>query len=559
MNQPPLGFFSYEQARECFQWHIPARFNIGVAVCDAWAERVPQQPAIVERELHGAIHSWNFGQLRDASNQLANMLRSRAVAPGERIAVLLPQRFETALAHVAVYKLGCIAVPLFTQFGTAALKHRLQDSGAAVLITDEARRPVIESLHADLPGLREIVYVDGRDGARVLLEKLTEFPAELVAQDTAADDPALLIYTSGTTGASKGALHAHRVLLGHLPGVAMSHGGLPQPDACMWTPADWAWIGGLLDVLLPSLYWGVPVVACRFPKFDPEAAFELLADCKVTHTFLPPTALKMMKSVGAPRSRWPLALRSIASGGESLGAQMLEWGRRELGITINEFYGQTECNMLVSSCADWFEPAPGMLGKPVPGHDVVVLGADGAPAPAGVLGEIAVRHPDPVMFLGYWNAPTPTLGKFRGEWLLTGDMGALEEAGFIRFVGRADDVITSGGYRIGPAEIEDCLSRHPAVRAAAVVGVADEIRTESVAAFIVLREGFEPAASLSAELQERVALQLGHYLRPRLVRYVTELPLTTTGKVMRHRLREMLTSPREPDGPHDDMNLPKKI
>lgn len=547
MSQRPLGFVFYEQARERFRWQIPARFNIGTAVCDAWAERAPEQPAIIERELHGAIHSWSFGQLRDASNRLANMLRSRAVTAGERVAILLPQRFETAVAHVAVYKLGCIAVPLFTQFGTAALKHRLGDSGASVLVTDEARRAVIESLRADLPSLRQVLYVDCEDGERVLLERLTEFPADFVAQDTAADDPALLIYTSGTTGASKGALHAHRVLLGHLPGVEMSHGGVPQSGACMWTPADWAWIGGLLDVLLPSLYWGVPVVACRFPKFDPVAAFELMADCKVTHTFLPPTALKMMKSVVAPRERWSLTLRSIASGGESLGAQMLEWGRRELGVTINEFYGQTECNVFVSSCAGWFEPVPGMIGKAVPGHDVAVLGADGAPAPAGVLGEIAVRRPDPVMFLGYWNAEAPTRAKFRGEWLLTGDMGVAEGAGFIRFVGRADDVITSGGYRIGPAEIEECLCRHPAVQAAAVVGVADEIRTESVAAFIVLRAGFEPAESLSAELQERVALQLGHYLRPRLVRYVTELPRTTTGKVMRGELREKAR------------NLPKKI
>lgn len=543
-REGPLGFpsSSYEQARADFRWRIPPRFNIGTAVCDVWAERAPGQPAIIERELNGTIHSWSFGQLRDGSNRLASLLRKRGASPGDRVAILLPQRFETVLAHIATYKLGCIAVPLFTQFGTAALKHRLHDSGASLLVTDEARRPVIESLRADLPMLRGIEYVDGPHGERSLLQRLAEFPASFPVRDTAADDPALLIYTSGTTGASKGALHAHRVLLGHLPGVEMSHGGVPQPGACMWTPADWAWIGGLLDVLLPSLYWGVPVVACRFPKFDPVAAFELLADCQVTHTFLPPTALRIMKSVVAPRARWPLALRSIASGGESLGAPMLEWGRRELGITINEFYGQTECNVLVSSCSEWFEPIPGLLGKAVPGHEVVVLGADGVPAAPGVLGEIAVRRPDPVMFLGYWNAAAPTRAKFRGEWLLTGDMGIAEEGGFIRFVGRADDVITSGGYRIGPAEIEDCLSRHGAVQAAAVVGVADEIRTESVVGFIVLRSGFEPTVSLSAELQQHVAAQLGPYLRPRLIRYVAELPQTTTGKVMRNRLREMLNT-----------------
>ncbi len=542
-GERPLRFSSYEQARAQFCWQIPARFNIGTAVCDVWADREPTRPAIIERELSGPARTWSFAELRDGSNRLANLLTSLGVNAGDRVAILLPQRFETALAHIATYKVGAIAIPLFTQFGAAALQHRLKDSGASVLVTDEARRPVIESLRANLPSLREIIYVDGPDRRHALREWLQQFPQNFVARDTAADDAALLIYTSGTTGASKGALHAHRVLLGHLPGVAMSHGGVPQQNACMWTPADWAWIGGLLDVLLPALYWGVPVVACRFPKFDPVAAFELMADCKVTNAFLPPTALRMMKSVPAPGTRWQLALGSIASGGESLGAQMLDWGRSELGITINEFYGQTECNVLVSSCSDWFQPVTGMLGKVVPGHEVVVLGSDGQPAPAGVLGEIAVRSPDPVMFLGYWNAQAATAAKFRGEWLLTGDLGVLERADFIRFVGRADDLITSGGYRIGPAEIEDCLSRHAAVQAAAVVGVPDEIRTESVAAVVVLRPGFEPGASLSAELQNHVAQQLGHYLRPRIVHYLTELPLTATGKVMRNRLREMLSDP----------------
>jgi acetyl-CoA synthetase len=543
-DQRSLGFSSYEQARAQFRWHIPERFNIGTAVCDVWAERGPNRPAVIERELSGPTRAWSFADLRDESNRLANLLTALGVSAGDRVAILLPQRFETALTHIAVYKAAGIAIPLFTQFGAAALQHRLEDSGASVLVTDEARRPVIESIRVNLAMLRDIIYVDGPDRRRALLERIAQFPADFAARDTAANDPALLIYTSGTTGASKGALHAHRVLLGHLPGVAMSHGGLPRQDACMWTPADWAWIGGLLDVLLPALYWGIPVVACRFPKFDPEAAFELLADCKVTNTFLPPTALRMMKSVPAPGTRWPLALRSIASGGESLGAQMLDWGRSELGISINEFYGQTECNVLVSSCSEWFEPVPGMLGKAVPGHDVVVLGPDGELASAGVLGEIAVRRPDPVMFLGYWNAQETTAAKFAGEWLLTGDLGVVEKEGFIRFIGRADDLITSGGYRIGPVEIEDCLSRHPAVLAAAVVGVADEIRTESVAAFIVPRPGFESSASLSAELQDHVAQKLGHYLRPRIVRYVTELPLTATGKVMRNRLREMLNAPQ---------------
>ena len=353
-------------------------------------------------------------------------------------------------------------------------------------------------------------------------------------------DPALLIYTSGTTGPSKGALHAHRVLLGHLPGVEMSHSGFPQPNDCIWTPADWAWIGGLLDVLLPALHHGTPVVAHRFKKFDPEAAYDLLAQCRVTNAFFPPTALRMMMGVTAPATRWPLRLRCIASGGESLDAQVLEWGRREFGIPINEFYGQTECNVVVSSCAAWFEAQAGRIGKPVPGHEVEVIGPGGRQVDFGQLGEIGVRAPNPVMFLRYWNAESATRAKFRGPWLMTGDLGIRERDGFIRFVGRSDDVITSAGYRIGPSEIERCIARHAAVRAVAVVGMADRVRTETVVAFVVLNRGFVASDALIVELQQWVATQLGHYLRPRIVRFVDELPLTATGKIMRANLRDSL-------------------
>ena len=291
------------------------------------------------------------------------------------------------------------------------------------------------------------------------------------------------------------------MLLGHLPGVEMSHDLLPQPGDQIWTPADWAWIGGLIDVLLPALHHGVPVVARRFEKFTGEAAFQLIQDFGIRNAFLPPTALKMMRAVPEPEKRWRLAMRSIASGGETLGAELIEWGRRVFGLTINEFYGQTECNMIVSSCARLMPARPGIMGRAAPGHRLAIVDDAGAVVPEGTLGNIAVRRPDPVMFLEYWRNPAATAAKFIGDWLLTGDTGVMDAEGWIKFVGRDDDVITSAGYRIGPGEIEDCLLGHPAVRLAGVVGKPDPERTEIVKAYIVLKEGHAPSEALAREIQ----------------------------------------------------------
>jgi len=355
--------------------------------------------------------------------------------------------------------------------------------------------------------------------------------------DTAADDPALIIYTSGTTGSPKGALHAHRVLRGHLPGVELPHDRFPQPGDLFWTPADWAWIGGLLDVLLPSLFHGIPVLAHRAQKFDPEHAFALMARHGVRNAFLPPTALKMLRAVPDP-ARFGHRLRSIGSGGETLGAEMLDWGRSAFGLTINEFYGQTECNLVVASCASLFPPKPGAMGRPVPGHEVAILSDDGTPQPPGTEGAIAIRAPDPVMFLRYWNRPDATREKFRGDWLLTGDRGIADGDGTLTFVGRDDDVITSAGYRIGPGEIEDFLLSHPAISAVAVIGLPDPLRTERVTAVVVPKPGITPDAGLATHIQCFVRTRLAAHLYPRQVEFTDALPQTATGKIMRGVLRK---------------------
>jgi acetyl-CoA synthetase len=306
----------------------------------------------------------------------------------------------------------------------------------------------------------------------------------------------------------------------------------------LWTPADWAWIGGLLDVLLPAWYFGVPVVACRFEKFDGESAFALLEEFPIRNAFLPPTALKLMRTVDNPQGRWQYRLRSVASGGESLGGELLEWGRSVFGLTINEFYGQTECNLVLSSCASLGVHRAGAIGKAVPGHEVNIVDHDGNPLPDGKVGNIAIAAPNPVMFLGYWGRPAATSEKYAGRWLLTGDQGVRDNDGYVRFVGRDDDVITSSGYRIGPGPIEDCLLGHPAVRSSAVIGKPDAQRTEIVKAFVVLAEGYTQSPELVRELQDHVRKRLAAHEYPREVEFVESLPMTATGKIIRRALRD---------------------
>ncbi len=530
---------TYEEISARFRWRIPEHFNIGVDVCDKWADTNPERVAIEWILQSGATSRYSFGDLKGLSNRLANLLRAKGVSRGDRVAILLPQSLYTAFGHIAVYKLGAIAVPLSILFGVEALQYRLANSGACAVLTDGEGMQKLSDIKSALPELETIIVTNGDAGDAVNLHAaLAEQSEAFVPEETRADDPALIIYTSGTTGQPKGALHAHRVLLGHLPGVEMSHGFFPRAGDKMWTPADWAWIGGLIDVLLPALHHGVTVVAHRFQKFSGEAAFELIARHGVRNVFLPPSALKVMKAIPNAERRWPLAMRSVASGGETLGAELLDWGRRVFRVSINEFYGQTECNMVVSSCAAIMTPRPGWMGRPVPGHLVEVIGSEGDVMPPGDLGAIAVKWPDPVGFLGYWRDPEATAAKFVGDWLVTGDLGRRSEDGWLQFVGRDDDIINSSGYRIGPGEIEDCLIGHPAVQAAGVVGKPDTDRTEIVKAYVVLMPGVTPGGALAEELKEHVRTRLAAYEYPREVEFLEALPTTATGKVIRRELRQ---------------------
>ncbi|MFN3953024.1 MAG: AMP-binding protein [Pararhodobacter sp.] len=512
---PPLG--DHDALSAGFRWALPARLNMARQVCFDWLEN-PERVAIIDlsgSDLSGAARrDLSYGELAAMARGLAAHLIARGVRRGDRVGVLRAQDPWCAAAHITIWSLGAISLPLFKLFGPDALASRLGDSGAQWVITDATGAALLGEMPVR-PLIPEAASLD--------------LAATPPIADTGPEDPAVLIYTSGTTGAPKGALHGHRVLSGHLPGVEISHDRLGQPGDVLWTPADWAWIGGLFDVLMPGLAIGVPVVAARLAKFTPDGARAIVEAGGVRNIFFPPTALKMLKAADMALP----GLRSVASGGEPLGAEMLEWGQRAFGLSINEFYGQTECNMIASSAGSLFAPRPGCIGKPVPGHELAVLDNGGTLLGEGIEGDIAVRRGSASMMLGYWQKPEATIEKFRGDWMLTGDRG-LWEAGFLRFVGREDDVITSAGYRIGPAEIEDCLLRHPGVAMAAVIGRPDTLRTEVVRAYVVPRRGQHlDAAMVQAHVRER----LSAHLVPREVVLTDSLPMTVTGKIIRKELK----------------------
>ncbi len=526
---------SWAQAIEDFEWALPDDLNMAERCCDSWAEIDPNRTALIHILEEGGEEVWTYGGLMRASNRFANAMADLGVEPGDRVATLLPQGPAVLIAHLAAYKLGAIVLPLFTLFGPDALAYRLRDSGAKAVVTNDENLAKLEELRPELPEMN-LVYSTGTALAPSLSfwEAINEASEDLAPFRTHPETPALLIYTSGTTGDPKGVLHGHGVLLGHIPAIELHHQGFPQPGDCGWTPADWAWIGGLMDMAMPCLYFGVPLISNRMRKFDAAEAYDLMARRGVRNVFLPPTALKLMRQVPVPSG---VKLRSISSGGESLGAELMDWAQENLGAPVNELYGQTECNLVVNSAAGLGVQKPGAMGWAVPGHRVAILGADGAELPRGTAGEIAIAAPDPVMFLKYWNKPAETKQKRVDGWLRTGDLGRMDEAGYISFSSRDDDVITSSGYRIGPTEIEHCLNGHADVVMSAVIGVPDAARTERVKAFVVLRDG-ATWDGLEKALITRVRQKISPHVAPREVEKIESLPMTATGKIMRRALRD---------------------
>jgi acetyl-CoA synthetase len=521
----------YPDVRRRFHWNVPKSFNLGVACCDV---HPPSDPAIIEFDPDGDHRVFSFGQLRQASDRLANGLEGLGLGVGDRVAILVSQSFDAAVAHLAIYKGSYVAVPLSQLFGTDALRHRLVDSGARAMIVDEQVVEVVDELAREVDATLIVVGSGGTASPHVALSELLAASSDVWSvHESSSEDPALIIYTSGTTAAPKGALHAHRVLYGHLPGFELSHDYFPQPGDVFWTPADWAWIGGLMDALMPSLFFGRPVVASPRGRFDPELVVRIIGELGVRSAFLPPTALRLMRQAGVDLSG--AALRSVMSGGEPLDPATLDWFRDETGLTIAEIYGQTEANYLVGNSPGLYAVRPGSMGRPYPGHEVATIDESGERMAAGELGEIAVLTPDPVAFLGYWRQPEATAAKYAGQWLRTGDLATVDSDGYFWFKGRTDDLISVAGYRVSPVEVEACLLQHPTVGACAVVGVPDALRGQVIKAFVVPARGSTPSLD---ELREHVRDRLAAYEMPREIELVSELPLTVTGKVRRRDLRQ---------------------
>ena len=532
---------TYEEVCDNFKWRIPEYYNIGVDVCDKWAGD-EKRLALIYVDPQGMEQKYTFRNLRDKSNQLANGLKAKDIKRGDRVGILLSQRPETLISHIAVYKLGAVAVQLLTLFGPDAIEFRLRDSAARAVITDRENLSKIWGIKEHLPDLNQIIAIDAdkKEGAMDFWQYVEKGSRNFTPVRTKSDDPALIIYTSGTTGQPKGTLHAHRLLLGILPGFEFYHNLFPREGDLMWTPLDWAYIGGSYDALFPTLHHGCSMLAYRPRKFDAEKAFYMMAKYGVRNLMAVPTVLRMMMhAVRRPLKRYDLNLRSITAGGETLGEELCDWTREHLGVEINEQYGQTECDLVVGFCSEVMNMVPGAIGRAVPGHVVEIINEDGRIAKRNELGEIAVKAPDPVMFLEYWKNPQATQDKFIGEWLRTGDYGKKDEKGQFWFSGRKDDIIESGGFRIGPGEVEECLMKHRAVALVGVIGVCDPIRGEIVKAFVLPKKGVTPDKGLEESLKEHVKKRLEAHAFPREVAFVDEMPLTSTGKILRDELRKI--------------------
>lgn len=537
----------YDTLYRDFRWHVPEDFNIAQWCCARWADEPERIAILVDDEIAGH-RSITYAELQREANRLSNLLKSLRVSRGDRVAIVMPQRPEVAIAHIACHQLGAIAMPMSVLFGPDALEYRLQDSRASVVVVDQAGLPNISSVRARCPSLRHILAVDHHAPHTIDWQTAISYqPDSFSPVRTLASDPALLIYTSGTTGSPKGALMPQSALIGNLTGFVASQNWFPQDDDVFWSPADWAWTGGLMDALLPTLYFGRPIVASR-ARFSADMAFKLMEKYHVTNSFLFPTALKMMmKAVPEPRQHYQLKLRAIMSAGEAVGDAVFNWTQSALGVTVNEMFGQTEANYMVGNSAEKWPARPGSMGRPYPGHRVAVLDDKGRPVAAGGTGEVALHrcdihgHPDPVLFIGYWNNPESSTEKYSGDWLRTGDLAEIDADGYLWYRGRADDMFKAAGYRIGPSEIENCLIKHPAVANAAVVPKRDDERGNLVKAYVVLTEntarGAQEDAQLIEALQQHVRGLLAPYEYPKEIEFIEALPMTTTGKVQRRVLR----------------------
>lgn len=560
----------YRELYRSFRWHVPPEFNIAEVCARRWAAET-SRVAIHAETADGRAIAYTYAALVADANRLSNALAALGVRRGDRVAILLAQRAETAVAHLAIYQLGAVAMPLSVLFGADALAYRLADSEAVAAICDGTTAATLHGLRELCPHLRHVIGVGlgdgegGDDSGQRMLSWQTLLERAVDRFDpvrTRATDAAVLIYTSGTTGPPKGAVLPHCALIGNLPGFVASQDWFPRAGDVFWSPADWAWTGGLMDALLPTLYFGFPIVAHAARdergRFSADAALHVMQRFGVTNSFLFPTALKLMMrspawnddrlraTVGAAQT---IRLRAVMSAGEPVGAAVFEWAQNALGVTVNEMFGQTEMNYIVGNSHEKWPARAGAMGRPYPGHRVAVIDDEGNEVKRGEPGDVALHRldihgaPDPVFFVGYWKNDEATRRKFTGpiqsSWCRTGDLATMDADGYLRYQGRADDMFKAAGYRIGPGEIENCLLGHPAVANAAVVPKPDTERGAVVKAFVVLVAGYAAEPALVEALQAHVRGRLAPYEYPKEIEFIEQLPMTTTGKVQRRVLKEL--------------------
>lgn len=528
---------TYEEICAAHRWNIPDYYNIAEDICDRNAREVPDRQAyFIEHD--DRIERVTFRALHAQANAVANVFTDLGLKRGDRVAIVLPVNAAVPATHIACWKMGMISCPMAVLFGQDALEYRFADADVSAVVTDRARLETVRRAAAKAPNLRHILVVDGSEPGILDFWALANAAAPVFETvRTRAEDPAYINYTSGTTGQPKGVLAAHRAILGHQPSnefVTSYAGG----DQIQYFPADWSWLAGFGTLVMALKKRRLLAVRSR-TGFDPLDAFRFLSQHKVTMATLVPTMLRMMKAVpGEMRAQYPLCLHTVVSGAESVGAELYRWVNDELGVHLSEAYGQTECNVCVLNNARFMASRPGALGKAAPGYQVAIIDDGGNELSNGTIGQIGVKAGHPIMLLEYWRNPEATRRKYTNGWLLTGDLGRKDDEGYLWYSSRADDVITSSGYRIGPGEIEEALVKHPAVALAAAIGVPDEIRTEAVKAFIVPVSGVVPSVELAEEIQAFVRDRLARHEMPRSIEFLSEMPLTTTGKIMRRVLKQ---------------------
>jgi acetyl-CoA synthetase len=510
---------SYDEAVANHRWDVPERYNIAADVCD----RHPREKlAMIHEDFHGNVRRVDWGELQDTANRFANVLVAAGVGRGDRVAMLLPPTPETAAAFFGTWKVGAILLSMSVLYGDEGIRHRLTDSQAKVLVTNAANADRIERSLVE----RVLVLDD---------ELLSSGSSAFETLDTAAEDPAQLYYSSGTTGLAKGILHAHRYILAHEEFVYCHD---VQEGELFHGMGEWAWAAGICPLIGPWRHGAVQVVLQREGGFDPARQLDFLSRHEVTNVFATPTAIRSMMSIDDARSLYPQRFRIVCSAGEPLNPEAIRWFRDQYDVTVLDFYGLTESYPLCGNFP-FMDVREGSMGRPMPGWEVAILDEDEQPVPAGERGEICLRaRTNPHYPLGYWNRPEESEQVFGGEWFHSKDAASTDAEGYYWYEGRADDVIISAGYRIGPFEVESACLEHPAVAEAAAVAAPDERRGFVVKAFVVLAAGHQPSDALAQEIKAFVRDHHSAYAYPRQIEFVEDLPKTLTGKIRRIELRQ---------------------